>query len=71
MYVFRSTMYRVLRLYLNANKQMILRFCSTVVFIVIMHRLMLTLQWFDQHSKYAPFSDGLPIKKYNDGGKLE
>ena len=25
----------------------------------------------DQHSKYAPFSDGLPIKKYNDGGELE
>ena len=32
---------------------------------------MLALQWFDQHSKYAPFSDGLSIKKYNDGGELE
>ena len=50
--------------------KMILRFCSTVVFIVIMHHVMLALQWFDQHSKYAPFSDGLPIKKYNDGGEL-
>ena len=28
--------------------------------------------WFvSQHSKYAPFSDGLPIKKYHDGGELE
>ena len=42
-------MYRVLRLYLNA-KQMILRFCSTVAFIVSMHHVMLALQWFDQHS---------------------
>ena len=52
---------------------MILRFCSTVVFIVIMHHVMLALQWFDQHSKYmyAPFSDGLPIKKYHDGGEHE
>ena len=30
--------------------------------------VMLALQWFDQH---APFSDGLPIKKYHDGGELE
>ena len=50
---------------------MILRFCSTVFFIVILHHVMLALQWFDQYSKYAPFSDGLPIKKYNDGGELE
>ena len=50
---------------------MILRFCSTVVFIVIMHHVMPALQWFNQHSKYAPFSDGLPTKKYNDGGELE
>ena len=50
---------------------MILRFCSTVVFIVIMHHVMLALQWFDQNSTYAPSSDGLPIKKYNDGGELE
>ena len=50
---------------------MILRLCSTVVFIVIMHHVMLALQWIDQHSKYAPLSDGLPIKKYNDGGELE
>ena len=50
---------------------MILRFCSTVVFIVIMHHVMLALQWFDQHYKYAPFSDGLPIMKYHDGGELE
>ena len=33
--------------------------------------VMLALQWFDKHSKYAPFSDGLPIKKYNDCGELE
>ena len=51
--------------------KMILRFCSNVVFIVNMHQVMLALQWVDQHSKYAPFSDGLPIKKYNDGGELE
>ena len=38
---------------------MILRFCSTVVFTVIMHHVMLALQWFNQHSKHAPFSDGL------------
>ena len=69
MYVFRYTMYRVLRLYLNAKKK--IHLCSTVVFIVIMHHVMLALQWFDQHSKYAPFSDGLPIKKYNDGGEIE
>ena len=50
---------------------MILRFCSTVVFIVIMHDASRALQWFDQLSKYAPFSDGLPIKKYHDGGELE
>ena len=50
---------------------MMLRLCSTVFFIVIMHHVMLALQWIDQHSKYAPFSDGLPIKKYNDGGELE
>ena len=50
---------------------MILRFCSIVVFIVIMHHVMLAVQWFNQHSKYAPFSDGLSIKKYNDGGELE
>ena len=30
-----------------------LRFCSTVVFIVIMHHVMLALQWFEQHSKYT------------------
>ena len=48
-----------------------LRFCSTVVFIVIMHHVTLALQWFDQHSKYAIFSDGLPIKKYHDSGELE
>ena len=42
-------MYWVLRLYLNAKK-MILRFCSTMAFIVIMHHVMLALQWFDQHS---------------------
>ena len=25
----------------------------------------------DAPCEYAPFSDGLPIKKYNDGGELE
>ena len=50
---------------------MILRFCSTVDFIVIMYHVMLALQWFNQHSKYAPFSDGLQIKKSNDGGESE
>ena len=42
---------------------MIIRFCSAVVFIVIMRHVMPALQWFNQHSKYAPFSDGLPTKK--------
>ena len=50
---------------------MILRFCSTVDFIVIMYHVMLALQWFNQHSKYAPFSDCLQIKKSNDGGESE
>ena len=34
---------------------MILRFCSTVVFIVIMRHVMPALQWFNQHSKYVRF----------------
>ena len=40
---------------------MILRFCST------------TCGFYrnDAPCEYAPFSDGLPIKKYNDGGELE
>ena len=50
-------------------KQMILRFCSTVVFIVIMHHAMLALQWFDQHSTLH-FQMVFPIKKYHDGGEL-
>ena len=70
MYVFRSTMNRVLRLYLNANKN-----DFTFLFNCGYYRKYAPcdagLQWLDQHSKYAPFSDGLPIKKYHDGGELE
>ena len=50
---------------------MILRFYSTVVFVVIMHHAILALQWLNQNYKCDPFSHGLPIMKYNDGGELE